>query len=145
MTNRAWLLDFGRGLQAAVGLHEIFQVLLSVELFQVPCTPLYCNEVFILRKRILPVLDVPSLLEGKRFLSMHNEIIGIAAFHDVFKQAMGYAGLRLATLPVGISVSDEQACTLPKELVVWQPFACSCFYHEGQAIPILDFKTLFCR
>jgi chemotaxis signal transduction protein len=143
--SRAWLLDFGRGLQAAVGLHEIFQVLLSVELFQVPCTPVYCSEVFILRKRILPVLDIPSLLEGKRFLSMQNEIIGIAAYQDIFKKAMGYAGLRLATLPVNIIVSDEQACTLPRELAVWQPFVYSCFYHEGQAIPVLDLETLFCR
>lgn len=145
MQSRAWLLNFGRGMQAAVGLREVFQVLLSADLFQVPCTPVYCSEVLITRKRILPVLDMPSLLEGKRFLSIQNEIIGIATYQDDRKHAMSYAGLRLATLPVGIFVNDEQACDLPKEQIAWSPFSYSCFYHEGQIIPVLNLKTLFCR
>lgn len=145
MQSRAWLLDFGRGMQAAVGLREIFQVLLSADLFQIPCTPVYCSEVLITRKRILPVIDIPSLLEGKQFLSIQNEIIGIATFQDDVKRAISYAGLRLATLPVGIFVSDEQACDLPKEQVVWSSFSRCCFYHEGQVVPVLNLKALFCR
>jgi len=141
--SRAWLLDFGKGLQAAVGLHEIFQVLLSAELFQIPCTPVYCSEVLITRKRILPVLDISSLLEGKQFLSIQNEIIGIATYQDDLKHTISYAGLRLATLPVSIFVDDDQACELPREQEVWQPFSYSCFYHEGQAIPVLNLRTLF--
>jgi len=69
-TNRAWVLDFGSGLRAAVGHHEMWQVLLSPKLFDVPCTPSYCGEVLIFQDRILPVLSVSHLLEREKRVFM---------------------------------------------------------------------------
>lgn len=143
--NRAWLLDFGKGLKAAVGVHEVSQVLLSAELFEVPCAPLYCNEVMVFRKRILPVLDVVSFLEGKKLLYTQSEIIGIAVYQESFNHPLSHVGLHLATLPVGILVGDDQACELPREQQFWLPFIHACFFYEGQFIPVLNLRALFCR
>ena len=60
--SRAWLLHFAGGLKAAVGLHEMSQVLISPTLFDVPTMPRYCSDVVIFQKRILPVLNVPNML-----------------------------------------------------------------------------------
>ena len=52
-TSRAWLLNFGQGLQAAVGYHEMWQILMAPRLFEVPYTPSYCNEILVLQENIL--------------------------------------------------------------------------------------------
>lgn len=142
--SRAWLLDFGRGLQAAVGLHEMWQVLISPTLFDVPCTPIYCSEVLIYQdKLILPVLDMPSLLEGQKIIHAHNDVIGIAVYQEDLNHPLHYVGLHLATTPLGIHVSDDQACELPSHQHYWEPLAVSCFSRNGIAIPILDLAYLF--
>lgn len=144
-SSRAWLLDFGRGLQAAVGQHEMSHVLPTAVLFDIPCTPHYCSEVLIYQNRIMPVLDIPSLLEGQRIIHTSNDVIGVAVFQDDPSHPVGYGGIRLATLPTSVYVSDDQSCELPAHKRYWAPpLSVSCFYHEGVAIPILNLSYLFC-
>jgi hypothetical protein len=143
-TSRAWLLDFGRGLQAAVGLHEMSHVLTSPLLFEIPCTPPHCSEVLIFQKRILPILDIPSLLEGQRIIHASNDVIGIAIYQDDPTHPIDYGGLRLATLPTSIYVGDDHSCELPAHKRYWAPpLSVACFQHEGAAIPILNLAYLF--
>lgn len=142
-TARAWLLDFGKGLQAAVGLHEMSQVMLSVDLLAVPCTPVYCSEVFIFQNRILPALDVAGLLEGQKIYRSEQNVIGIAIYQKSPTESVRYGGLHLATLPLSIFVDNEQACDLPAHQQYWSPFAISCFSRNEVAIPILDLTRLF--
>jgi chemotaxis signal transduction protein len=143
-TSRAWLLDFGHGWQAAVGLHEMWQVLIAPELFTVPCAPAYCREVLIFQKLILPVIDFPSLLENQKITHTHQEVVGIAVYQQSFDDPIHYAGLRLATMPQSIHVADEQACDLPSsQQKLWEGLAISCFNHDGIAIPILNLAYLF--
>lgn len=141
-TSRAWILDFGRGLQAAVGLHEMSQVALSPPIFEVPYTPHYCDEVLVWQNRLLPVLDVPSLLEGQKIFRAQQEIVGIAIYQKNLAN-VGYAGVHLASLPIGIFVTDEQACALPQHLQHWQPLAIACFNIDHTIIPIIDLARLF--
>ncbi len=142
--DRAWLLDFGNGLQAAVAYHEMWQVLLSPKLFDVPCTPQYCSHVLIIQNRILPVLNIATLLLNaqKPFIATGN-VVGVAVYQTDPKQPVNYGCLYLSKMPQGIEVSDDDACDLPDDKKYWEPLALSCFLHNGVAIPIIDFAYLF--
>ncbi len=141
--SRAWLLDFGRGLQAAVGHHEMWQVLISPVLFEVPCTLTYCSEVLVFQDRILPILDMSNLLEGEKTIPVTSSVVGIAIYQDEPTHPIHYAGLHLATRPQSIYVSDNQACDLPAHQPCWEPLALSCFFHKGRTIPIIELAYLF--
>lgn len=140
---RAWLLDFGAELYAAVGLHEMSQVIISPMLFDVPTTPHYCSEVVIMQDRILPVLDMPSLLAGQKIIHSHHDVVGVGVYQFSPTEPLQYAGLRLATTPSTIYVSDEDACELPESQCYWQPFSISCIKYNDLAVPIIDLAALF--
>ncbi len=142
-TSRAWLLDFGKGLQAAVGHHEMWQVLISPVLFEIPRTTPYCNEVFIFQDRILPVLDISVLLECEKMEYQSSKVVGIALYQDDPSHPIHYAGLHLATTPQSIYVSDKQICELPDYQQYWKPLTLCCFSHDGVAVPIIDLGYLF--
>lgn len=142
--SRAWLLDFGKGLQAAVGFHEMSHVLTSPLLFEIPCAPSYCSEVLVFQEHILPVLDIPTLLGSQKMLHNTQEIVGIGVYQEDPSQPVGYGGLRLAAFPTPIYVNNEQACDLPEYQKYWfSPLVISCFLWEGIAIPIIDLAYLF--
>ncbi|RKZ52038.1 MAG: hypothetical protein DRR16_11490 [Candidatus Parabeggiatoa sp. nov. 3] len=143
ITSRAWLLDFGRDLKAAVGHHEMWQVLISPKLFDVPCTSPYCCEVLIFQDRILPVLDIQYLLDGDKMILTKDNVVGIAVYQDDPTHPIHYAGLHLASTPQNIYVSDDTACDLPEHQQYWEPLALSCFSYKDQAIPIIELAYLF--
>ncbi len=143
-SSRAWLLNFGGGLKAAVGLHEMSQVLISPTLFDVPTMPRYCSDVVIFQKRILPVLNVPNmLLEGKKVIIVNTKVIGVAIYQDETTESANYGSLFLASMPESIIVSDEDVCDLPEEQKYWEPFAFTCFSYHDITVPIIDLAYLF--
>lgn len=141
--SRAWLLNFGSDLKAAVGAHEMSQVMLAASTYEVPCSPVYCSEVVIVQEQILPVLDVLSLFENQKIIHSRQDIIGIAVYQDDPAHTLKYAGLHLAEMPENIFVDDDAFCEMPTALKHWQPFAISCFNWEERVVPILDLNTLF--
>ena len=52
--NRAWVLDFGADLQAAVAEREMLHLLASAELYDVPATPFHFRQVVIWNRALLP-------------------------------------------------------------------------------------------
>ncbi|MBE9562536.1 MAG: hypothetical protein IMF12_06710 [Proteobacteria bacterium] len=142
-TSRAWLLDFGSGLQAAVGHHEMWQVLISHKLFNVPGTLPYCNEVLIFQNQILPILDMSQLLEGQKINQASEPIVGITAYQNEPSQPVQYACLHLATMPQNIYVHDEQECELPTQQKHWKSLALCCFSYKDMVIPIINLAHLF--
>ena len=142
-TSRAWLLDFGRGVKAAVGPHEMSHVTLSADLFDVPHAPDFCNEVLFWQDYILPVLDVHSFLKKQKIIRAHSGIVGIAIYQESSEKALTYAGLHLAETPSIIFVSDEQACELPSQMEIWAPITIACFTHKNESIPVIDLAKLF--
>lgn len=143
MAARAWLLNFGHGLKAAVGLHEMSQIMLSSSLHKIPTTPFYASEILILEERVLPVVDVPKLLSGNATMTSSNDIIGIAVYQGLPNEPAHYGGLRLAGLPTSIDVEDIQACDLPESMLFWQPLSISCFSHNKEPIPVVDLSRVF--
>jgi chemotaxis signal transduction protein len=147
-SSRAWLLDFGKGLRAAVGAHEMSQVLLSTPLYEVPCTPFYANEVFIFEDLIFPMLDVAALVSGEReelqhFNNNSSHVIGLVLYQVQIDEPAHYAGVQLTTLPTNIFVNDDQFCELPERLNFWRPVAVSSFNLNEAVIPIIDLGKLF--
>lgn len=142
-TSRAWLLDFGAGLQAAVGHHEMWQVLISHKVFNVPGTLPYCNEVLIFQNQILPVVDMSQLMEGQKINQAVEPIVGITVYQTEPSQPVQYSCLHLATMPQNIYVNDEQECELPANQKHWEPFALCCFSHKDMIIPIINLAHLF--
>ncbi len=143
-TSRAWLLNFGQGLQAAVGYHEMWQILMAPRLFEVPYTPSYCNEILVLQENILPVLDLSARLIGhKKMTSLTKPIVGIVIYKEDPNHLAHYGCLHLTDLPQSIYVSDNQACDLPEEESYWAPLVLSCFSHEERVVPIIDLAYLF--
>jgi chemotaxis signal transduction protein len=142
-SSRAWLLNFGNNLLAAVGHHEMWQVLISPKLFDIPLTTPYSREVLIFQNRILPVLEVSRLLKDKKTIPITNPVVGIAVYQNDPTEPIRYSGLHLATVPQNIYVSDDQACDLPANQDFWDPLALSCFFLDDKAIPIIDLAYLF--
>ena len=142
-TSRAWLLDFGGSLQAAVGHHEMWQVILSPTLFDIPSTPTYCNNVLVFQGHILPVFNLPNLLGQKSISLVDKGVVGIAAFQDNPTHPIRYGCLHLASMPQNIYVKDDSACELSDEKRFWEPLAISSFAHEDRVIPIINLATLF--
>jgi len=142
-TSRAWLLDFGAGLQAAVGHHEMWQVLISHKLFNVPGTLPYCNEVLIFQNQILPVVDISQLMAGQRITRPTEPIVGITVYQNDTTQPVQYSCLHLATMPQNIYVTDEQECELPASQQHWKNVALCCFSYKDMVIPIINLAHLF--
>jgi chemotaxis signal transduction protein len=143
-TYRAWLLDFGDGVLAAVAFNEMSQVVLSPELFEVPCTPAYCHQVLLLRKRVMPIIDMLALLTGAASPQPRGgHIIGIGVYQEAAGQALRYIGMHLASTPASIIINDNQACELPDRADLWQELAMACFSYENKKIPVLNLAYLF--
>jgi chemotaxis signal transduction protein len=138
---RAWILDFGQGLRAAVGAHEMSHVLTEAQLFNVPRCPDYCNEVIIWEDDILPILDVGSLLTGRKIERDHL-LLGVAVYQSTDIH-ITYVAMHLVELPQSIYVTDDQACDLPNYLELWRPLSISCFKYDDITLPIIDLALLF--
>ncbi|MEK7991899.1 MAG: hypothetical protein VSS52_012890 [Thiotrichaceae bacterium] len=138
---RAWLLDFGQGLRAAVGAHEMSHILMEADIFNIPRCPIYCNEVIVWENEILPILDVGALLTGRQ-IERDNDLLGVAVYQltDIH---ITYVAMHLVDLPQSIYVMDDSGCPLPDYQEVWKPFAISCFKHEETTIPVIDLAFLF--
>lgn len=141
--NRAWLLDFGRGLRAAVGIHEMSHVLLETKLYEIPRAPYYCTEVLVFEGMILPVMDVISLIEQQRIVREGYDVIGISVYQEATTGDLNYAAMHLAMMPAPLFVDNRDACELPADLDYWRPYTLSCFVYEEKPIPIIDFAKLY--
>lgn len=136
----AWILDFGMGYKAAVGGRELLHLIDVPTMFPVPHTPLYCRKVVFWQERLLPVMDIASRLSGTPQDAQFIAVIG-------YQQSRGappeFAGLQLASTPLQLAVSDDQARQLPEYERGWEELAISCFEYHGDIFPVLNLNRLF--
>lgn len=140
---RAWLLELGNDLRAAIPLHEMSQVLLSPDLYSIPLSPAHCQQVLLFQKRILPVIDVSTLVTDQKTADFSSKIIGLTVYQKAPKQPLQYAAMHLANMPTMIYVDDSQLTTLPEHEPLWKLFSVSCFMYEDRKIPVLDLAALY--
>jgi len=143
LAQRGWLLNFGKGFRAAVAFHEMAQVLIEPKLFEIPRAPKYCNEIIRLGNRLLPVMDVATLLDGRKDFEGITGIVGIAVFQTADLNNLEYVALHLQSYPVGVRVTDDLMCDLPEYPKLWSKIALSCFFYDNYSIPIIDLVSLF--
>jgi hypothetical protein len=143
-TYRAWVLNFGKGLRAAVSFNEMSQVILEPSLFVLPNTPRYCYQLYLRNHVYLPVMHIPSLLTaGKEPTPRTTYFLGLTVYQTEAYASLKYGCLHLESLPVAVDISNAQSCTLPEDQPLWQMIAMSAFSYENQKIPVLDLAALY--
>ncbi len=143
-TYRAWVLNFGKGLRAAVSFNEMSQVILEPSLFLLPHTPRYCHQLYLRNNEYLPVMHIPTLLTaGKENPPSSTYFLGLTVYQSEPYAPLKYGCLHLEGLPVAVEISNAQACTLPENQPLWQMIAMSAFSYENQRIPLLDLAALY--
>lgn len=145
-TSYAWLLSLGSAIYAAVGERELQYLLADMPQFtHLPNAPVYCNQVFIWQRKIVPVMDLAQfILKHKAIRLVNEELIVLASFQSHTSTFAQYGAILLDAIPARIQVGDQQVCELPHPKTLWQQIATSCFQHSDKGpIPILDLNRIF--
>ena len=144
-TARAWVMDVGGGFCVAAGAHQVVEYLLSPETINLPLTPAHCRGVMIWRERMIPVVDLAPLLPGgdAQASGWHRAVV--LAYQEAPGEPLRYGALMVRAAPLEVFAADDTSCPLPDDPDIFRHFACSCFVHNDQAIPILDAAHLFAR
>lgn len=138
-TSRAIRLDTGGGTVAAIGLHEVIEVVTEGEMAPVPMAPLHCRELLQWRDQWIPVFDLAAW-RGLPLESAGQFFVVVGYPADV--GGIQYGCMRVPEFPKIVELSDQQACGLPDD-AEWERIAISCFKGEGKTVPILSLRKVF--
>lgn len=143
MSAPAWLLDFGGGCRAAVGLRQQLHLIHSPEVADVTAAPAHCAQVLFFGERCVPVFDIGVWL-GLDGSAGNRRYLGIYAFSGQRGEAAGCGALWLRAAPRRIRVEDAQARPLPQLYASrWALISHACFADEAGAVPVLDLYRMF--
>jgi hypothetical protein len=143
---QAWLLEFSRNQVAAVGLHELVEVLSRPKLYHVPMASPRSHQVLVWRDEILPVVDFGSGsgVESDDALP-GGAVTAIAVYQTVPGEPLRHGALQLTVMPRTVTVADNMACALPDSHSAIRDLAISCFSYENLAVPVIDLTRVFER
>jgi len=143
---QAWLLEFNRQQVAAVGLHELVEVLSRPKLYHVPMSGPRSHQVLVWRDEILPVVgfgaDNDSEFEEGVFGAA---VTAIAVYQTVPGEPLRHGALQLSGMPKTVTVADNMACALPDARSSIGDLAISCFFYDNFAVPVIDLTRVFER
>jgi len=143
---QAWLLEFGHQQVAAVGLHELVEVLSRPKLYHVPMSGPRSHQVLVWRDEILPVVgfgaDANSEPEDALFGAA---VTAIAVYQTVPGEPLRHGALQLSRMPKTLTVADNMACALPDSQSPIRNLAISCFLYENSTVPVIDLTRVFER
>jgi hypothetical protein len=143
---QAWLLEFSRNQVAAVGLHELLEVLSRPKLYHVPMASARCHQVLVWRDEILPVVDfVADPTSEPDDAAPGGAVTAIAVYQTAPGEPLRHGALQLNVMPKAITVADNMACALPESHPSLDELAISCFFYENLAIPVIDLTRVFER
>lgn len=137
-TSRAIRLDTGGG-AAAIGLHEVIEVVTEGEMARVPMAPRHCCELLQWRDQWIPVFDLAAWC-GQQAEPAGQFFVVVA--YPAETGDIQYGCMRVPEFPQIVELSDQQACTLPDD-ADWRRIAVSCFKGEGKTVPILSLRKVF--
>ncbi len=136
----AWLLECGptRVLVSAINLlHVVEDTSLR---FHLPMAPAHCNSVFVWQQQLMPVVDLPVLINLPTAACQYFCVLG-------WKDDTGlteYGVLGASTFPQRVTIADSQSVTpSAEEISQWQDHALCFVSHRGKTIPIIDVARLF--
>ncbi len=143
---QAWLLEFSRNQVAAVGLHELLEVLSRPKLYHVPMASARCHQVLVWRNEILPVVDFGADPTSEPDdAAPGGAVTAIAVYQTLPGEPLRHGALQLNVMPKAITVADNMACALPESHPSLSELAISCFFYENLAIPVIDLTRVFER
>ncbi|MCK5364672.1 MAG: chemotaxis protein CheW [Gammaproteobacteria bacterium] len=143
---QAWLLELSRNQVAAVGLHELLEVLSRPKLFHVPMASARCHHVLVWRDEILPVVDFGADRTSESDdAASGGAVTAIAVYQTVPGEPLRHGALLLNVMPKTVTVADNMACALPESHSSLSELAISCFSYENVAIPVIDLTRVFER
>jgi chemotaxis signal transduction protein len=137
--SRAIRLDAGGGTAAAIGLHEVIEVVTEGDMTPVPMAPRYCRELLQWRDQWIPVFDLAAW-RGLQPESATPFFVVVGYQADV--GGIQYGCMQVPEFPEIVELSDQQACSLPED-AEWGRIAVSCFKAEGTTVPILSLRKVF--
>lgn len=138
----AWLLEFDGKHAAVLGLREVLHVAYHPQLVPVPQTPPHCSRVIVVEDRIVPAWDVAAWL-GAAVPTRNASLAAVVGYQAHPGAPAKLGALLIASPPVRIEVSDEDACALPARPTRWQAIAISCVKFRERVVPILDLRRIF--
>ena len=139
-TSRAIWLDAGGSAAAAIGLHEVIEVVTESDMESVPLAPAYCRELLQWRNQWVPVFDLAAW-RGLQS-SPDRPFLVIVGYAGKVGGGFQYGCLRVSNFPKIVELSDEHACGLPAG-AKWDCIAHSCFRGGGREVPILSLYKVF--
>ena len=147
---QAWLLEFNRQQVAAVGLHELVEVLSRPKLYHVPMSGPRSHQVLVWRDEILPVVDFGADTDTDTESESEDALLGaavtaIAVYQTVPGEPLRHGALQLNGMPRTVTVADNMACALPDSPSPICNLAISCFSYENLAVPVIDLTRVFER
>jgi CheW-like domain len=146
LTAKAWLLEFARNQVAAVGLHELVEVLSRPKLYHVPMASARAHQVLVWRDEILPVVNFGARPEQETDPGQPTAAVtAIAVYQTVPGEPLRHGALQLAVMPRTVTVADNMACALPESQSSLADLAISCFSYENYAVPVIDLTRVFER
>ena len=143
---QAWLLELNRQQVAAVGLHELVEVLSRPKLYHVPMSGPRSHQVLVWRDEILPVVSFANDSDGESESEMLGAAVtAIAVYQTVPGEPLRHGALQLSGMPKTVTVADNMACALPETRSSIGDLAISCFFHDNFAVPVIDLTRVFER
>ena len=143
---QAWLLEFSRQQVAAVGLHELVEVLSRPKLYHVPMSGPRSHQVLVWRDEILPVVAFGAdANSGSDDALFGAAVTAIAVYQTVPGEPLRHGALQLSGMPKTLTVADNMACALPDARSPISDLAISCFLHDHLAVPVIDLTRVFER
>jgi len=141
---QAWLLEISRNQVAAVGLHELVEVLSRPKLYHVPMASPQSHQVLVWRDEILPVVDFGATSSNEPEDALPGGVVtAIAVYQTVPGEPLRHGALQLTVMPRTVTVADNMACALPETNSVIGALAISCFSYENYAVPVIDLTRVF--
>jgi len=139
----AWLLDCGGGVMVAIGLSNVLHVVEDKSLLhRVPLAPVHCNRVLLWQKRILPAVDIATLVgvAAPAARASYACVLGWRDTHGVSE----YGVLLIFGLPRQIGISDaDQIRPANADADRWRGLALGFFSYHKRITPIIDPAALF--
>jgi len=146
LSAKAWLLEFSRNQVAAVGLHELVEVLSRPKLYHVPMASPRSHQVLVWRDEILPVVDFGAISTSEPEDALPGGVVtAIAVYQTVPGEPLRHGALQLAVMPRTLTVTDNMACAFPETNSSLDKLTISCFSFENYAVPIIDLTRVFER
>jgi hypothetical protein len=143
---QAWLLEFSRHQFAAVGLHELVEVLSRPKLYHVPMASTRSHQVLVWRDEILPVISFASDSGGALDdVLPGGAVTAIAVYQTVPGEPLRHGALQLTVMPKTVTVADNMACALPESHSSISDLAIACFSYQNLAVPVIDLTRVFER